>query len=379
MVDVGTWESDNSIHDFPKSLEEFERRVTLQNERLAIGFTSQYTLLRGNTHLGGIRGPLASHLLVREWSQVITEPERLEVLLHEIGHFFGAAHSPEPTSVMRPAAGRPAGCQVPHRTGPAQHAHRGLDWRSIANRCRSAQPLTARPEHAVAAAPIYAQLALAMPDDPNPRRYVGLIDDGSVERTARAGRAIVTAIEANAARIAATRPQENAPGPTPAEIVASPEWRLWAAAKLALDLPPDLQATSCLLAVSLTGSERELVAGHPLARPVCQRVIERPADEQPAAAGNATAEHDEQHRLDRLLAWAALASLVGGAEAEAAALVATGIANSQATSVDSRPTRTAAPGFAWPRDWGPAGRSSRSPGSPKKKARRVCCRSWAAS
>ncbi len=182
--------------------------------------------------------------------------------------------------------------------------------------------------------PIYAQLALAMPDDPNPRRYVGLIDDGSVERTARAGRAIVTAIEANAARIAATRPQENAPGPTPAEIVASPEWRLWAAAKLALDLPPDLQATSCLLAVSLTGSERELVAGHPLARPVCQRVIERPADEQPAAAGNATAEHDEQHRLDRLLAWAALASLVGGAEAEAAALVATGIANSQATSVD---------------------------------------------
>src|SRR5262249_18510429 len=33
------------------------------------------------------------------------EPERLEVLLHELGHFLGAVHSPAPDSVMRPILG----------------------------------------------------------------------------------------------------------------------------------------------------------------------------------------------------------------------------------------------------------------------------------
>ena len=38
---------------------------------------------------------------MREWSKVATEPERLELLLHELGHFLGSTHSPEPDSVMR--------------------------------------------------------------------------------------------------------------------------------------------------------------------------------------------------------------------------------------------------------------------------------------
>src|SRR5262249_31961693 len=66
-----------------------------------IGFTSQFQITKGRTHLGGTRGPLAHHILLREWSQYVTEPERLELLVHEVGHFLGAVHSPEQDSVMR--------------------------------------------------------------------------------------------------------------------------------------------------------------------------------------------------------------------------------------------------------------------------------------
>ena len=69
---------------------------------LAIGFASQYTPVVGRTHLGGTRGPLARHILLREWSRHATEPERLELLVHELGHRFGAAHSPELSTIMRP-------------------------------------------------------------------------------------------------------------------------------------------------------------------------------------------------------------------------------------------------------------------------------------
>jgi hypothetical protein len=55
--------------------------------------------------MAGTRGTLHSHILVREWSQHMSEPERLELLVHELGHFLGASHSPERDSAMRPVLG----------------------------------------------------------------------------------------------------------------------------------------------------------------------------------------------------------------------------------------------------------------------------------
>jgi len=105
IVAFDTWITDNQIHDFPLSLLEFERKVSADPADVAIGFSSQYQLTKGRTHLGGTRGALAPHILIREWSRQITEPERLEVLVHELGHRFGAVHSPEMNSVMRPILG----------------------------------------------------------------------------------------------------------------------------------------------------------------------------------------------------------------------------------------------------------------------------------
>jgi hypothetical protein len=101
VVAVGTWQSDNSINDFNKAVAEFASKVDPGEARIAIGFTSQYQIVQGRTHLGGTRGPLARHILLREWSQYVSEAERLELLVHEIGHFLGAVHSPESDSVMR--------------------------------------------------------------------------------------------------------------------------------------------------------------------------------------------------------------------------------------------------------------------------------------
>lgn len=107
VAGVGRWESDNQTNDFFKALGEFEREVAVQPGELAIGFASQYEVARGRVHLGGTRGPLNSHILLREWSQKVSEQERLELLVHELGHHLGATHSPEPDSVMRPVVGGP--------------------------------------------------------------------------------------------------------------------------------------------------------------------------------------------------------------------------------------------------------------------------------
>ncbi|HEY2760471.1 MAG TPA: M12 family metallo-peptidase [Pirellulales bacterium] len=100
VIDTGTWQSEN-IAKFEDAVDEFARKTDPGEARIAIGFTSQFQITKGRTHLGGTRGPLNRHILLREWSQYVTEPERLELLVHEIGHFLGAVHSPEPDSVMR--------------------------------------------------------------------------------------------------------------------------------------------------------------------------------------------------------------------------------------------------------------------------------------
>jgi hypothetical protein len=101
---VGTWESDNRLTELNELLRDFEEKVKPKPARLAIGFTSQRFPHAPGQHLGAIRRPLSSHLLAREWFPR-TETERLEVLVHELGHFLGATHSPEDTSAMRPNLG----------------------------------------------------------------------------------------------------------------------------------------------------------------------------------------------------------------------------------------------------------------------------------
>ena len=105
LSELGRWLSDNQTTEFTKSLSEFEREVSVGKNEIAIGFTSQYKFRTGRHRLGGTRGPLHTHILIRENTPRAVAAEKLEVLVHELGHFLGAVHSSQTDSVMRPLLG----------------------------------------------------------------------------------------------------------------------------------------------------------------------------------------------------------------------------------------------------------------------------------
>ena len=176
VVEVGTWHSDDRRRDFEDTFREFEHEVRADPAQIAIGFTSQYEIVKKRTHLGGTRGPLHTHVLVREWSKYLGEGERLEVLVHELGHILGAAHSPEPRSVMRPSLGddqiKVPGFQIgfdPLNTLAMYMV--GQQLQSGGYTRFKEMPLATRRR----LADVYAEIALAMPKDPAAKRYLELL------------------------------------------------------------------------------------------------------------------------------------------------------------------------------------------------------------
>jgi hypothetical protein len=102
VTSVELWDSDDKTREFVRSMREFEREVKPGAAQLVIGFSSQYDFGTGQIHLGGGRGPLYPYIMLKERAPEVREPEKLELLVHEVAHFLGASHSPEPQSVMRP-------------------------------------------------------------------------------------------------------------------------------------------------------------------------------------------------------------------------------------------------------------------------------------
>jgi hypothetical protein len=167
VVTVGNWTSDPAIRSFDQSLMEFLQKVRPAPARLAIGFTTRYEWLPGEMHLGGTHGALASHVLIRESPGQVSEPERLEVLVHELGHFLGAAHTGDNSSVMRPRLG--------DRKSAAKTFRIGFDAPNTLIMCLVAEELRTRhiwhpsvlsPEAKNAVRGAYMVLAQTIPQDP---------------------------------------------------------------------------------------------------------------------------------------------------------------------------------------------------------------------
>jgi hypothetical protein len=182
VVAIDTWHSDNRETDFERTLTEFESNVLPNPATVAIGFSSQYVIAKGRVHLGGTRGPLHSHILIKERSQNVLEPERLELLVHELGHFLGATHSPEPTSVMRPVIGQ----------GLQRHAgaHNQFDPPNTLLMSLLAQEIRQRrvrdladvsPETRARMQQIYQAINPTLPNDPAAEHYVRLMQTAGVQ------------------------------------------------------------------------------------------------------------------------------------------------------------------------------------------------------
>lgn len=176
LAGFDVWKSDDQIKDFELSLRDFERQAAAEPARLAIGFTSQYEIPKGRTMLGGTHGPLRSHILIREWSQHVSEIERTEILVHELAHFLGAVHSPESDSVMRPVLGdrQARARQFRIQFDPLNLLAIGL----VADELREQRPHSGSQiveSRRRKLADIYRVLAASMPDDPAAGDYLRLM------------------------------------------------------------------------------------------------------------------------------------------------------------------------------------------------------------
>lgn len=186
VVAVGTWDSDDQQHDFSASLREFEREVTPQPARLAIGFSSQYNVQSGRVHMGGTRGALHPYILLKERSRTMLDTERLELLVHELGHYLGASHSPEPQSVMRPlitsSLQRKAGSRIgfdPVNTLLIAMVGDEIRSRGVRRLADVSRPTRTRMEE------IYGVLAKALPNDPAAGQYLQLLTVSRMQRAAQ--------------------------------------------------------------------------------------------------------------------------------------------------------------------------------------------------
>jgi hypothetical protein len=176
VVAVGSWSSNEKNFMFDKALTDFEQKVRPAPARLAIGFTGRYQWLPGEKHAGGTRSPLHPYILIRESFPGAGEAERLEFLVHEMGHYLGAVHTPDVNSVMRPVLGDRRARAVSFRIG--FDGPNTLIMNLIVENLRTrpaANLFQLSPETKVPLATAYAFYARAMPKDPGMTTNLALL------------------------------------------------------------------------------------------------------------------------------------------------------------------------------------------------------------
>ena len=88
-------------------MEDFEKQVKPQPAALALGYLNRNFAPMGKAAEAPFaisRGMFAPYILIRE-GDPRTEPERVEVLVQQLGRYLGAVASPDPFSAMRPKLG----------------------------------------------------------------------------------------------------------------------------------------------------------------------------------------------------------------------------------------------------------------------------------
>ena len=222
VTKFGAWDSEDGHFDFARSLAEFEKETIPKPAELAIGFTSQYRHQKGRSNLGGTRGPMRQHILIREGTKVGSEVERLEVLVHELAHYLGAAHSPDQGSVMRPVLGdgqsRARSFKI--QLDPTNAKIVGLVSREMATRnIRSLHSLTLPAK--VQVRDHYAKLAKIFPEDEVAGRYASLLERSIKLSVAQRQRQIAVQKQLRDLKLKLNQPTAKPPTTKPADVSSS--------------------------------------------------------------------------------------------------------------------------------------------------------------
>ncbi|MHB8970299.1 MAG: matrixin family metalloprotease [Pirellulaceae bacterium] len=263
IVALEQWTADSKTVDFQQALLEFHRTVDPRPGRLAIGFTGRYSQPKGQLHLGGTQGMLQAHILVREWSATMSEPEREEVLLHEVGHYLGAVHSPDSASVMRPVLADNQALSTQFRIGfdPVNTLLINLVSEEVRERSvTSAAEMTAGTR--LRLGQIYSKLAAAIPHDNSARQFqfqLGMAGDTSL---AQATRHVVDGVRA-AAQERAAEIHGTTPVPEKDRLT---EYYVRRAAAVARTMPADVAPAAFVLGLGIALDDSETLLQNPLTR-----------------------------------------------------------------------------------------------------------------
>jgi hypothetical protein len=283
VVKVGSWDSDTHIRAFDQSLMEFAMKVRPHPARVAIGFTTHYQWLPGETHLGGTHGALASHVLIRESPGQVSEPERLEVLVHELGHFLGSAHTSDKTSVMRPVLGDRQSASKNFRIG--FDAPNTLVMSLVAEEMRTRHiwhPSVLSPDSKIAVRGAYMVLAQTIPQDPTSTSAVESLGQlpAQPEPTGGLSPELIHGAQ-HVVRAVVQAARENQQLPVRSKVPRAQVWRsddelttyyVRRAAAAARQLPPRTAPSAFLLGLGIAMDDSAYVRDKPALNDVWQKI-----------------------------------------------------------------------------------------------------------
>ena len=271
IVELETWDSGDDPQSFRQALQHFRGTVDPAPGRLAIGFTGRYPRERRRVNLGITHGLLQSHILIREWTATMHEPKRVEVLLHEIGHYLGAVHSPDTLSVMRPVLDdkNVVRREMPIVFDPVNTLLINVVADEIRRRqVDSVAKLSPRARERLTR--IYEAMLRADPEESSVRQYLSQLKMSDGTPLTRATSFVVQAVRESAR---AVRSENVDPRDAPPIISDElTERYVRQAARAAETLPSDVAPSAFLLGIGIAMDDSAILLSNPVTAAFCRKV-----------------------------------------------------------------------------------------------------------
>jgi hypothetical protein len=258
-----------------------------------------------------------------------TEAERVELLAHGLVHLLGAAHSPDPFSLVRPTLGDGKARSAKFRVGldPLNALAVGI-WAEEMRDGELKEWADLRPPARARLIAVYKTIASALPDDPTAKAAAARLErlapmaqreaaaDGpALTAKQQAVRKVVRAVAIRAADLSRLPDAERPKGDKlTAELVRT-------AAAVAATEEEEMQPAALLIGLGLALDHSTTLRDNPLTRNFC-RAVESDAErrERTAALGSPTM-RGRRDLCQHFVVSAALAELLNPTAAEAAGLL----------------------------------------------------------
>lgn len=345
VVEVGTWDSDPKADDLKGLHADFAKSVTIDSAKLIVGYTSRKLGGRGETPkaqpFAAPTTALQTHVLIRE-GDPRAEPERVEVLVQQLGRYLGAVTCPDRASALRAKLGDGQALSSRFRVGfdPLNLLAMNLVADDLkAGKVGRLKDLTSATQARLGR--VYGTFATLTPDEPLPEAYLGLLDragvqppeavvpaanvvprPAKVERTRNAKeeavKAVVTAVTAKA-EANAKLPANGAGARLKGDDLTAAY--VQAAATAALAVEKEYREAAFLLGIGLALDDSTVLRDNPVTASFCKAVEADDERRQRLAVLNNPTIRNRRDLCQHFVISAALTEMAGAALAEQAGLL----------------------------------------------------------